>query len=608
MIRKILLLFLFFCQVAFSQRDSIETLQEVVISDVKLRQFSGTHQVIAIADSVLWAGPRSLTEILQQNSVVHFRENGYGMVSSPGFRGTNAQQTAVIWNGINVNSQFTGLVDFNTISGAEFNSVAVRPGGGSVLYGSSAIGGSVHLSSESKFQSGFNNRILIRYGNFNTSEFSYATDYSDEKISIGAAVNRNSSDNDYRLPNGELNQNGHFENMSVDASAAVRLDDRMTIRYMSRYFSADRNFSLINPTDTKNRYRDLNNWNLLELSNTGKRIENRLKVAYLQEEFQFFENADEPEHRSGIAKNTIISDEILYKASSDFTLAFSPSYSATHGQGDDTGDHFREIVSLAMDVRHQVTKKLFYEAGIRKEITSNYKSPLLFSIGASFKPFSFYELKSNFSKNFRVPTFNDLYWYEGGNENLQPETALQAELTNDFKFKNFNFSLTGYYIRLRNMIQWLPGTSTAWNPQNINEVESYGAEILASAKRKWGKSDFALTGTYAYTVSTNQKTGKQLIYVPYHKVTIAADFQRRFFFLHAQLLFNGEMFTRTDNNARYNLEPYKVIDLNGGYFMDKRKKIQTGIGIRNLFDEQYMAMIGRPFPGRNFNIFINLTI
>jgi outer membrane cobalamin receptor len=45
------------------------------------------------------------------------------------------QQTAVIWNGININSQLLGQTDFNTITTQDFNSIVVRAGGGSAIYG-----------------------------------------------------------------------------------------------------------------------------------------------------------------------------------------------------------------------------------------------------------------------------------------------------------------------------------------------------------------------------------------------------------------------------------------------------------------------------------------
>ena len=101
----ILLLGLLCILPANSQNDSINRLEEVRLSDVKLFMNSEAQQVLVLKDSTLKANDPLLTSLLKFNSPIYFKENGYGMVSSPSFRGTTASQTAVIWNGININSQ-----------------------------------------------------------------------------------------------------------------------------------------------------------------------------------------------------------------------------------------------------------------------------------------------------------------------------------------------------------------------------------------------------------------------------------------------------------------------------------------------------------------------
>src|SRR5690606_13909189 len=145
---KLLLCFtIFLCQCVSAQSNAI-LLDEVIISDVTLREFSKSQSILTITDSTITKNNASLTDLLKFTTPIYFKENGYGMVSSPSFRGTTAQQTAVIWNGININSQFNGQTDFNTISSKSFNEIDVKSGGGSVVYGTSAIGGSIHLNNQ----------------------------------------------------------------------------------------------------------------------------------------------------------------------------------------------------------------------------------------------------------------------------------------------------------------------------------------------------------------------------------------------------------------------------------------------------------------------------
>src|SRR5690606_22669337 len=150
--RFIILLIFLFGHAVQAQLDSLQHLDEVFLTDSKLENFWSGFTQNRIGKSSVERNSFSLTEVLQYNSFIYFKENGAGMVSSPSFRGTNAAQTAVIWNGININSIFTGQTDFNTISPLGYDEITVRSGGGGVQYGSGAVGGSIHLNNYFSFE------------------------------------------------------------------------------------------------------------------------------------------------------------------------------------------------------------------------------------------------------------------------------------------------------------------------------------------------------------------------------------------------------------------------------------------------------------------------
>ena len=81
-----------------AQHDAITHLEPVLIADNVLKKFSNSQLVTTLNDSVLAKNQPSLTSLLNFNSTIYFKENGLAMVSSPSFRGTTAQQTAVVWN------------------------------------------------------------------------------------------------------------------------------------------------------------------------------------------------------------------------------------------------------------------------------------------------------------------------------------------------------------------------------------------------------------------------------------------------------------------------------------------------------------------------------
>jgi iron complex outermembrane receptor protein len=191
------------CQFILAQQDSI-VLDEVII-DRQLRDFSASQSVLKLNDSVIVNNRPTLAALLNYNSPVYFKENGPGMVASPSFRGTTAQQTTVIWNGININSQFNGQTDFNTITAKDFNAISVRSGGGSVIYGSSAIGGSIHLNNDLRFEKRFENAMAVDYGSFNTLGANYRLDAGSDAIAMQIGLSHNSSDNDFDFAHGGKN-------------------------------------------------------------------------------------------------------------------------------------------------------------------------------------------------------------------------------------------------------------------------------------------------------------------------------------------------------------------------------------------------------------------
>nr|MBA2747138.1 TonB-dependent receptor [Flavisolibacter sp.] len=275
----------------------------------------------------------------------------------------------------------------------------------------------------------------------------------------------------------------------------------------------------------------------------------------------------------------------------------------------DIASNNRKILSAAILVKQQLFKKLLYEAGIRKENASDYKSPLLFSSGFHFKPAAFYFIKIHLSKNFRIPTFNDLYWETANSEALRPETSHQIEVSNEIiLIKNLKVIVTGYRVNISDMIQWVPGIASEWSPQNLNDVRTSGLEIISNLSHNIHNHKIELSATYAYTVSENRETGYQLIYVPYHKTTAAAAYSYHNFSADYQFLFNGGVFTRSDNNPRYNHAPYAVSNVGLHYAFGTKKALKLGLQVRNLFDEHYQVMRGRSFPGRNYNIYLNLNL
>lgn len=589
--------------VLHAQRDSVTVLKEVVITDTQLRELSATQTSISISDSVVLRSPASLTSLLTFNTPIYFKENGYGMVSSPSFRGTTAQQTAVVWNGINVNSQLNGQIDFGATAARGFGDISVRAGGGSVIYGSSAIGGSIHLNNTLSFGSGFRNSFLAEYGSFDTFGGLYTLSAGTERFAATAAISRNSSDNDYPYPGyGVRNTNGQFYNTSLNAAFGYRLSQNNFLRLYSYWYSGQRHFSGTLVAPSRNMYEDDTARNMLEWLGLYRKITSKLKLAILNERYRYFPDFSLNSYDYGHVSTYIARYDVKFRFTEKLFVNAIADYTANRGEGSDIAVTTREVLSGSLLVSHEVTGRVGYEAGVRKENTSAYKSPLLFSAGVWFKPVSFYRLKINGSRNFRMPTFNDLYWQAGGNPNLKAENSLQAEIGNEFSGRGLTLTLSGYYMDIRDMIRWIPNGSL-WSPENIDRVKAYGLEAVGSYDRRFGQNHVLLNATYAYTVSERDDTGLQLMYVPKHKATTSVAYGYKKATLYLRHLFTGEVYTTTDNSAK--LKPYNILDAGAEYTFTFFKELRLGTRVQNLLDKPYQNVAQRPMPGRNYTLYLN---
>ncbi|WDF62663.1 TonB-dependent receptor plug domain-containing protein [Flavobacterium sp. KACC 22763] len=601
------------CQIISAQNDSITSLKEVLVSDKNLKSYSVSQSVLKLNDSVISKNEALLTDLLNFNSTIYFKEYGRGMLSTVAFRGTTSSQTAVIWNGININSQMNGSTDFNTISGSDYNSISVKAGGGSVIYGSGAVGGTVHLNNDLLFSNRFENNLRLDYGSFNTIGINYKTSISNKKWSAQIGLSKNSSTNDYKYLNqynwkGEQrwNQNGQYDVITLSANAGYKINAKNILRLYTQSSNTDRNTSLVSESEMKSKYVNGFNRNLLEYDGNFGKFTTNLKTAYIFENYQYYADNSSNIYTYGKTESFITKADLGYQLFKSLQVNGILDYNRTKGYGSGFGDNVREISSAALLIKQDVSADWKNEFGVRKEFTDNYKSPVLFSVGSSYQFGKLYNLKLNVSRNFRIPTFNDLYWEEGGNPNLKPESSYQAEIGNIFTFQNFNISQTFYYMKIKDLLRWVPGTNGIWMPQNTDKVNSYGAETLLGWKKSFGKNNLTANATYAYTVSENVETKKQLFFVPFNKVTASVAYSRKNLSAYYQFLYNGFVYTQSDNDPEKIVDAYNVSNIGIDYDFKLLSSFKVGFQVLNLWNTFYQSLEYRPMPGRNFNLYLNL--
>lgn len=590
----------------FGQEKALDT---IYIFDSQMSKVKQFHPVQIIAAEEVQKNSSNLSELLRFQSLVYIKENGRGAVSSPSFRGTTAQQTAFVWNGININSNFLGQGDINNISMYGYDQIGIKAGGGSVTYGSGAIGGSIHLNNALDFNKGFHGSLFSEVASFNTFNNFAKGSYSNDKFSFKASGNYSVSENEYKVEEARnyINRNGQYYNTNINISAAYKVAPHHQISWISEFFNGQQHYPILFESETPTKYRTQNVRSLISWDWNTTKFTNSFKAAYTEENFQYFANVDGLQTSGGTGKNYILKNDFNYFFNSKWNFNIIGEYQLNKGEGYGSGidEVKRNVGSVSGLLRYFPTTDLSFEAGLKKDFVEDVNSPILFSFSGRWNALKWYNLGLNVSRNFRYPSFNDLYWKPGGNTNLKPETSYQFELRNLFKVGGLKFSVSPYYMDIRDMIRWLPTSFGYYAPTNTDHVRSYGVEAQMEYSRKLGNHQLTGSLGYAYTNSQDVVTKKQLMYVPLHKFTGNIGYQYEFLKVYVQGLFNGLTYTESNEKRSEALERYFV--MNAGLNLTFHKNYSLGLKVNNIFNDVYYSMYSYPLPKRNYSVSLNIN-
>jgi iron complex outermembrane receptor protein len=599
-------LFTFFSLAVLHQFSAQESLIDTVYIDNQFNRTEKTAKVYRINYDQILENSTSISDLLRFQSNIYIKENGRGATSSPAFRGTKASHTAFVWNGINVNSIFLGQGDINNLNVLSYDNIGIKFGGGSVIYGSGAIGGSIHLNNTLDFDKGFHGSLFSEYASFGTLNSVIKAKYSNERLSFGFSANHSQSDNDYEVSEKKfINRNGEYQNTGFNLGLAYKIDPSKEFYFQSQHYDSDQHYPIFDGNQTKTKYkvqtlRSLAGWKL----NAGK-IKNDLKLVYLEDNFQYFGDIDKAKSSGGTGKQYIVRNDLDFFVSKNSSFNLISEYQYNQGEGYQSGiqDPKRNSGNFSMLYRNGNLEKFYWELGTKQDFVEGYKSPFLFSASGKYWVNDWYETYINISRNFKAPTFNDLFWQPGGNPDLKPETSYQAEMSHYFSYKSFKLGITPYYISIRDMIVWTPVTSAIWSPKNVEKVDAYGLETELSFNKSWKNQHLYTKIGYSHTRSVDQETKKQLSYVPFHQINFNTDYRYKIVGIFFQALYNSKRFT--DNSEGNYLQDYLI--LNAGININPIKNVQIGLKVNNVTDQVYETVNYYYMPKRNYAVNLKLN-
>lgn len=602
--------------------DSLE-MKEIVVTSTRYRIpviKQPSYSVVIDSARLSNSSGQSLGEVLSRFSSVFVRSNAPGAISIASFRGFGGEQTRVLWEGMPINHSMLGLLDLSLLRTSSFSAVEVSPGSGSSTYGS-GISGSVSLRSSLKSNEIFVGQSVGSNSNYITSG---KLGFGIGNWTLGVSGSLQQNENDYRYfdRNTEQEENrrhAEFDNTQFQLQALWHKEDK---RFKSKfwYLKSDHEIpeNIFTGPGTARQfdaaYRWLNSFNFRR----GK-VQHGFKVYLAQTELDYFDpNRNIESLSTGREWNNEWSASVFF--SPKFTLT---NVSSAHFTEVNTNNYseikYRSVLSEQLMGEINLNDRLGVFPVLRLDYYSDFGSALSPSFGINYQIIEEeVYVHSEISRNFRAPTFNDLYWPQGGNEDLDPETAIKVEagfgVTDRWKGIG-DHNVTFFRADISNGIRWTPGASSFFQAQNYLSLLSYGVEWIASKEFEIGSYNLSYSQSTSYTRSTideprfngDAAVNDQLPYVPKWKYSGSVSLQKEQF--RASVFGNwvSERFSTEQNELR-NPEPeYFVLDASISYSRSiKKSEIGLSVQLNNVLNERYEVVRLYPQPLRNF--LITLTI
>ncbi|MCE3225662.1 MAG: hypothetical protein K0S32_213 [Bacteroidetes bacterium] len=614
------------CQAHFFGQDTVQ-LKEVDVTSQKtgLSSLGKKTETLDSATRQRFVF-NSVSDVLSLNSPVFIKNYGPGSLSSSSFRGGNASQTGIIWNGFNIQNMMLGQIDLALLPSALFDNIRVEFGGSSALWGSGAVGGSIHLDNKPLFNRGLTTRVNLGAGSFGLTNASTNIEYSRSKFVSSTKAYLQSALNDFTFKD-TLDKKNPYKRQTHGAYTfggfiqefRFVLTPKQLLTVNAWYNTGNRQLPIYNSlTISRAEQKDANlktsvNWNYL-----SRNFNSTIKAAYFDDVLNYSDTALSIDSRSKL-QTVIAESENIFNWAKNNLLNIGLNYTSATGKTNNYNG-IKTLTKAAASLGNKFSfmdQKFIAYAAVRMEYINSGQIPLTGNVSLEYKPWKNISAKINAAKVYRQPTLNERYWTPGGNPNLLPEEGFTYEGDLSFvkQFGHLHLSASGsvFYRVIDNWILWLPGPNST-TPVNIQQVWSRGTETntkLVYRRNKFFIGINVITGYVLSTVtSSDQENGntkdKQLIYTPRYTVNSNLSIGYNRFSVAYYHQYVGYRFTSSDNLQWLLPYHYSSLRINWGTNI-KETSLITFAACNNVLNTNYNVVAGRHMPLINFEIGITLS-
>ena len=216
-----------------------------------------------------------------------------------------------------------------------------------------------------------------------------------------------------------------------------------------------------------------------------------------------------------------------------------------------------------------------------------------------------------------MPSFNDLYWPSGGNEDLETEQSHEFEVGTKYQYGKTEDSFVNLDLFMNlidNWIQWTP-VNGLFEPVNQRKVRNLGFELKFNHRHRWSASSHInLSLLYAFTDSRLVKNylnssheGKRSIFVPLHKITGQISILKNSWQFLLNPLYYSKRFDTVDNTTF--VSGFFVLDIEiVKKFKVVENELLVSLALENGLNNDYENIRYYPMPLRAIRLGIDFKI
>jgi vitamin B12 transporter len=532
----------------------------------------------------------NLTELLAGSVGMDVTETGwYGHSSNYFIRGASAKHILVLIDGVQLGSATTGSAELADIGLDQIERIEIVRGPRSSLYGSSAIGGVIHIFTRQDAMTE-QGHINLGYGSYNTRTMAASLSGGDRKSRVKLALSRLSTDGSNVSENNNADDDG-YEVDRVSVSLGHNFSQRSGInlaatqnRSTTEYdgYSATSDYtreSLQQTASASVNLAPLNEWELSLLASKSRDESDNYRDSVLDGIFHT--------QRQQISWQ----NDITLTDSTLFTLGLDKTHESIESQT--SYSETTRTISGAFAQIQQGYARQDVVASLRSDDYGTLGRHTTGNLDWGYNLSDTLRLSAGYGTAFKAPTFNDLYyplqpWGEG-NPDLKPESSSSFEFGLRGKNRIVNWSASVFRTQISDLIEWQCiancDTTSSWDdvykPFNVNRALINGIEASIEHQRDSRELKLSLTLLDA----RDEESGNKLQNRAAASLRLDLNQQHGKWRNGVSLLAQSGRYADSANSRE--LDAYATVDLRADYALAKQWHLRGKI--RNLFDKEYQT-------------------